>query len=381
MRAVQRGPDPRGEDPSDPPVATALGDIDLEAIIDSLPAMVSCWEIAEDWILLYANEAYRSFWARSPGEGLVGHSGRDITGSSLNPYIDVLEQRALEGKTQQYESVVKDGRGRTRNLVVTQYPVGPTAPRTIFVIAIDVTGQRVAERDAVKGASELQLALALAAYGYATLDGRARIRLVNPALSEILDLTAADLIGRPVWDLVAESERDALRVRVQEIAKRGGRLGAAECLVERDGAAIQIVLDAAFDTEGGLHFGVATFRLASARRAAGEAQRATFAGKLSRMTPAEVGDLGRGDERGDPSAAMRAVLDVAGKHGKERLDLTARQVEVVRLIALGHSNRQIAEELEISAETAKWHVKQVLARTGASTRAEAVARFLGEGMV
>ena len=58
--------------------------------------------------------------------------------------------------------------------------------------------------------------------------------------------------------------------------------------------------------------------------------------------------------------------------------LTARQLEVLKLIARGHSNRDIAERLFISPGTVKWHVKQILANSGASTRAEAVARFLGE---
>lgn len=362
--------------------AAALSEHDLQTIIDSLPAMVSCWEIGDDWILVYANEAYRRFWAKAPGEGLVGHSGLEITGGSLNPYIDVLEQRALEGKTQQYESVVKDGRGRTRNLLVAQFPAGPAAPRTIFVIAIDVTGQRLAEREAVKGASELHLALTLAAYGYATLDGRARIRLVNPALTEILDAPVADLIGRPIWDLITEGGREGLRERIEEVARWGGRLGATTCSVERDGAEIEIVLDAAFDAEGGSHFGVATVRIASATRAAGDAQRDALSGKLARAAPADIGARGEPSSAGadDRGARLKAVLDEAEGHFKERLDLTARQVEVVRLIALGCSNREIADELDISVETAKWHVKQVLAKTGASTRAEAVAKFLGEAM-
>ena len=58
--------------------------------------------------------------------------------------------------------------------------------------------------------------------------------------------------------------------------------------------------------------------------------------------------------------------------------LTARQIEVLHLIAEGLSNRDIAERLFISAGTVKWHVKQILSKTGASTRAEAVAKVLGE---
>jgi pimeloyl-ACP methyl ester carboxylesterase/DNA-binding CsgD family transcriptional regulator len=53
--------------------------------------------------------------------------------------------------------------------------------------------------------------------------------------------------------------------------------------------------------------------------------------------------------------------------------LTAREVDVVRLIALGRSNREIARELIISVNTVDRHVSNILTKTGASNRAEAVA--------
>ena len=56
--------------------------------------------------------------------------------------------------------------------------------------------------------------------------------------------------------------------------------------------------------------------------------------------------------------------------------LTPRQQEILRLIAQGLTNPAIAERLVITEGTVKWHVKQILAKTGSSNRAEAVARFL-----
>jgi DNA-binding NarL/FixJ family response regulator len=52
-------------------------------------------------------------------------------------------------------------------------------------------------------------------------------------------------------------------------------------------------------------------------------------------------------------------------------DLSDREIEVLRLIAAGKSNREIAEELFISANTAANHVKSILAKTGSANRAEA----------
>jgi DNA-binding NarL/FixJ family response regulator len=52
-------------------------------------------------------------------------------------------------------------------------------------------------------------------------------------------------------------------------------------------------------------------------------------------------------------------------------DLTAREVEVLRLVAAGRTNRQIGEELFISESTAGVHVSRILAKFGVAGRVEA----------
>ena len=56
--------------------------------------------------------------------------------------------------------------------------------------------------------------------------------------------------------------------------------------------------------------------------------------------------------------------------------LTARQLEILRLIAQGLTNAAIAERLVVTEGTVKWHVKQILAKTASANRTEAVARVL-----
>ncbi len=62
-------------------------------------------------------------------------------------------------------------------------------------------------------------------------------------------------------------------------------------------------------------------------------------------------------------------------------DLTAREVEVLRLMARGQRNKQLAALLNISEHTAKFHVSSVLAKLGARTRTEAVTIGVTRGLV
>ncbi|WP_406418921.1 AAA family ATPase [Streptomyces sp. NBC_01614] len=61
--------------------------------------------------------------------------------------------------------------------------------------------------------------------------------------------------------------------------------------------------------------------------------------------------------------------------------LTAREQDVLRLLALGRSNRQIGEELYITGKTASVHVSNILAKLGAASRTEAVAIAYREGLI
>ncbi|NGO07191.1 AAA family ATPase [Streptomyces sp. HC44] len=61
--------------------------------------------------------------------------------------------------------------------------------------------------------------------------------------------------------------------------------------------------------------------------------------------------------------------------------LTSRENDVLRLLALGRTNRQIGEELFISGKTASVHVSNILAKLGAAGRTEAVALAYREGLI
>jgi DNA-binding NarL/FixJ family response regulator len=64
-----------------------------------------------------------------------------------------------------------------------------------------------------------------------------------------------------------------------------------------------------------------------------------------------------------------------------RLDLTAREVEVLRLAAKGLRNKEIARILGRTEETVKVHVKHVLSKLGATDRTEAVTLAMQRGVI
>jgi ATP/maltotriose-dependent transcriptional regulator MalT len=70
----------------------------------------------------------------------------------------------------------------------------------------------------------------------------------------------------------------------------------------------------------------------------------------------------------DPDADGGTLVPEPG-----RLGLTAREFEVLRLVAAGRSNREIAAELFISAKTASVHVSNILGKLGVTSRGEAAA--------
>lgn len=83
--------------------------------------------------------------------------------------------------------------------------------------------------------------------------------------------------------------------------------------------------------------------------------------------------------------AVDAVLSGAGlSHGKRRTGpagLTAREVEVLTLIARGASNRRVAQSLGISAKTAGTHIERIYSKIGASTRSTATLFAMQQGLL
>jgi len=103
----------------------------------------------------------------------------------------------------------------------------------------------------------------------------------------------------------------------------------------------------------------------------GAAQRLARAAPLAERLTAvplreQIESLGR-------RARLSLPAGAAGRRAPGNFGLTAREIEVLRLVAAGRSNREIAAELFISAKTASVHVSNIMAKLNATGRTEAAA--------
>jgi DNA-binding NarL/FixJ family response regulator len=80
-------------------------------------------------------------------------------------------------------------------------------------------------------------------------------------------------------------------------------------------------------------------------------------------------------ERPDRRLGRRAVAQAANS------GLTRREVEVVRLVAMGHTNREIARDLFLSPRTVEMHVGSILLKLDCRSRADAARRASELGLL
>jgi DNA-binding NarL/FixJ family response regulator len=100
---------------------------------------------------------------------------------------------------------------------------------------------------------------------------------------------------------------------------------------------------------------------------------------LKTMPPRELVDVIRQVHAGK----KRVPAEVASYLAEHLSDeaLTAREIEVLRHVAGGNRNKDVAERLYISEETVKVHVKHIMEKLGASDRTQAVAIAVRRGII
>jgi DNA-binding NarL/FixJ family response regulator len=90
----------------------------------------------------------------------------------------------------------------------------------------------------------------------------------------------------------------------------------------------------------------------------------------------------RGELQIDPGVARRLVSSLREGRSFDRIsELTTRELDVLRLVAAGKPNKQIAADLDISERTARTHVSRILRKLHLSSRTQAALWAVREGLV
>lgn len=163
---------------------------------------------------------------------------------------------------------------------------------------------------------------------------------VNGAYLALLGHPRDAIIGQPLWRFVAGGPRLTPAAWATMLSK-GRATGDAE-LLRGDGSGVGVQWAAAVETITGRQL-VLVVALSSSRW-----------GARFRRTVAE-----------DASGAR----------------VTAREREVIRLVALGLTGPEIADELHIAHDTVRTHVRNAMTKVGARSRAHLVAKALGGGLI
>jgi DNA-binding NarL/FixJ family response regulator len=200
--------------------------------------------------------------------------------------------------------------------------------------------------------------------------------LVRAGLKAILDAEpdievlgeASD--GAEVPGLVRRFEPDVVLMDVRMPAVDG--IAATRHLLSSTGAAPRVLILTTFGNDGYVY----------------DALQAGATGfLLKRARPAEIVQAVRTVAEGESllfPAAVRDLVATRGRCGGDALrgaGLTQREGEVLRLVARGLSNAEIARELVVGVETVKTHVGNVLAKIGARDRTQAVVAAYESGFI
>jgi len=170
------------------------------------------------------------------------------------------------------------------------------------------------------------------------LDDDRRHVEVNGAYVQLLGYRPSELIGRPIHDLRA----DGGRVSAEEwhAALRQKQFTGTIELVRADGGHVTVEFAGHPETVTGRQL-VLCVALRAARG-------------------------GRARNEAPPPA--------------DRQDLSGRELEVVKLLAMGFSGPEVAEELRIAHNTVRTHTRNAMSKLGARSRAQLVAKSLGDGL-
>ena len=170
---------------------------------------------------------------------------------------------------------------------------------------------------------------------------------VNGAGLQLLGHRRADVVGRPMWEFVADGP--AMSSPEWAAALTRQRFSGEAEMVRADGDVVRVQWGATTEQATGRRL-VLVVALSVSGRGRG------------------VREVTRPERHGGMLSEHRGKL------------LSEREREIVRLVALGGTGPEIADQLQISHNTVRTHVRNSMRRTGARSRAHLVAMALGDGL-
>src|SRR3954454_2399947 len=169
----------------------------------------------------------------------------------------------------------------------------------------------------------------------ALVSAERRLLDVNPALLSLVHRRRADMLGRPVWEFVAGGPLLSNEEWASEIGER--EFTGEASVVRTDGQVIAVQWGATTEVVTG-H-------------------------RLVLFVALSTSVWGR---------HFRREIDEEERQG----GLTPREGEIVRLVALGRTGPEIAEELHLAHDTVRTHVRNAMTKLGARSRAHLVAKAM-----
>lgn len=172
------------------------------------------------------------------------------------------------------------------------------------------------------------------------VDANRRLVDVNGAALRLVGHSRDELVGRPVYEFLAGGP--ALNPAEWDALLADGRFSGEAEVRDADGNIIGVQFAATSEVVTGRHL-VLAVALSTSRW-----------GRHFRRTTS---------------------------HGTHAMPLSRRELEIVSLVALGWTGPEIADELSITHDTVRTHVRNAMEKMDARSRAHLVAKALGEGVI
>lgn len=335
--------------------------IDIQRMLDALPAMVGYWD--RDLRNRLANAAYVGFFGRSP-EAMRGIHISELLGRELYEKNLPYMEGALRGEPQLFDREIRTPSGRLRYTQASYIPdVGEDGEvHGFFALVTDISERRRAEEEVARSRQRLAEAEHLARLGSWEWDLGSGRMSCSDGLFAIYGITAEEFDEnyQPGGSKhVHPDDRDLVEREMQEAIETGTPVDFEYRIIRPDGRVRRLHSRAELiaDAEG------------RPLRLTGTAQDVTELRAAVEVLETAT-DLGRrAAELHNAPGRRRAGEDVSKL-------LTARQLEILALVADGLSNAEIASRLYLGESTVKWHIRKILRALGVANRAQAVARYL-----